>query len=110
MFGVELCSLPPNSQGYLTLGTTRLAADAGLPADPDEALWAHLLIEAATAAAYDRPARLHEGADGDALVADVIGRGELLDVAGASRRGRSARPTATPPTCAPPTPTAGRSA
>ena len=34
VFGVELCSLPPNSQGYLTLGTTRLAADAGLPASP----------------------------------------------------------------------------
>ena len=86
VFGIELCSLPPNSQGYLTLGTTRLAADAGLPADPDEALWAHLLIEAATAAAYDRPAKLHERADGDALVAEVIGRGELLDLAGASRR------------------------
>ena len=63
VFGVELCSLPPNSQGYLTLGTARLAADAGLPPDPDEALWAHLLIEAATAAAYDRPAKLYEGAE-----------------------------------------------
>ena len=110
MFGVELCSLPPNSQGYLTLGTTRLAADAGLPADPDEALWAHLLIEAATAAAYDRPARLHEGADGDALVADVIGRGELLDAGRGVTAGGRRRPTATPRTCAPPTPTGGRSA
>jgi gamma-glutamyltranspeptidase / glutathione hydrolase len=86
VFGVELCSLPPNSQGYLTLGTTRLAADAGLPSEPDDALWAHLLIEAATAAAYDRPARLHDGADGAALVDEVVRRGELLDVAGASRR------------------------
>ena len=86
VFGVELCSLPPNSQGYVTLGTTRLAADAGLPASPDEALWAHLLIEASTAAAYDRPARLHEGADGDALVADVMGRGEMLDASRASPR------------------------
>ena len=65
VFGVELCSLPPNSQGYSTLGATRLAADAGLPADPDDGSWAHLLVEAAKAAAYDRPARLHEGADGD---------------------------------------------
>ena len=86
VFGVELCSLPPNSQGYLTLGTVRLAADAGLPTDPDEAMWAHLLIEAATAAAYDRPARLHEGADGTALVADITQRGELLDMAAVSRR------------------------
>ena len=84
VFGVELCSLPPNSQGYLTLGTTRLAADAGLPANPDDGLWAHLLVEASKAAAYDRPARLHEGADGDALVADVIGRGEMLDASGSA--------------------------
>jgi gamma-glutamyltranspeptidase / glutathione hydrolase len=90
VFGVELCSLPPNSQGYLTLATTRLAADAGLPTDPDEALWAHLLIEAATAAGYDRPARLHDKADGAELVAEVIGRAELLDLAGASRRPASA--------------------
>ena len=88
VFGVELCSLPPNSQGYLTLGATRLAADAGLPANPDDGLWAHLLVEATKAAAYDRPARLHEGADGDALVADVIGRGEMLDASG-SAAGRS---------------------
>ena len=83
VFDVELCSLPPNSQGYLTLGMTRLAADTGLPTDPDEALWAHLLIEAATASAYDRPARLHEGADGENLVNEIIRRGELLDLAGA---------------------------
>ena len=86
VFGVELCSLPPNSQGYLTLGTARLAADAGLPTDPDDAQWAHLLIESATAAGYDRPARLHDGADGTALLDDVIARRELLDVSVASRR------------------------
>ena len=110
VFGVELCSLPPNSQGYLTLGTARLAADAGLPPDPDEALWAHLLIEAATAAAYDRPAQLHEGADGAALVADIIETGR------AARPGRGVTtcwrrpPRVTRRTCALPMPTGGRSA
>jgi gamma-glutamyltranspeptidase/glutathione hydrolase len=86
VFGVELHSLPPNSQGYLTLGTTRLAADAGLPADPDEGSWAHRLVEAAIAASFDRPQRLYEGADGVALVADVIARHELLGVTGSDRR------------------------
>jgi gamma-glutamyltranspeptidase/glutathione hydrolase len=86
VFGVELCSLPPNSQGYLTLGTTRLAADAGLPAEPDEELWAHLLIEGATAAGHDRPTRLHECADGHALVTEIIQRRDLLDTGRASRR------------------------
>ena len=110
VFGVELHSLPPNSQGYLTLGTTRLAADTGLPADPDEGSWAHRLVEAAIAASFDRPQRLYEGADGVALVADVIARHELLDVTGSGRRADPDRPTATPPTCALPTPTDGRSA
>ena len=86
VFGVELCSLPPNSQGYLTLGTMRLAADAGLPAEPDEALWAHLLIEGATAAGYDRPTRLHERADGQALVTEIVQRRDLLDADRASPR------------------------
>ncbi len=86
VFGVELHSLPPNSQGYLTLGTTRLAADAGLPTDPDEGSWAHRLVEAAVAASYDRPQRLFEGADGAALVADVIARHELLDITGGGKR------------------------
>lgn len=85
VFGIELSSLPPNSQGYLTLGTTRLAADAGLVSDPDDPSWAHRLVEAAITAAHDRPQRLHEGADGDALVDDVIARGALLDVAATNR-------------------------
>ena len=39
-----------------------------LPADPDDARWAHLLIEAATAAGFDRPDVLSDTADGDALL------------------------------------------
>ena len=87
VFGVELRSLPPNSQGYLTLGTTRLAADAGLPTEPDEASWAHLLIEAATAASYDRPAAAARGRRRLRPSSPTSSpRGELLDLAGASRR------------------------
>jgi gamma-glutamyltranspeptidase/glutathione hydrolase len=85
-FGVEVCSLPPNSQGYLILGTVRLAADAGVPTDPDDATWAHLLVEAATAAGHDRPQRLHDGADSTTLVADILARGALVDPDRASRR------------------------
>ena len=54
-----------------------------LPDDPDDALWAHLLVEAARAASFDRDEVLHEHADGAAL----------LDAArlGAATRRRSAR-------------------
>jgi gamma-glutamyltranspeptidase/glutathione hydrolase len=85
-FGVELVTIPPNSQGYLTLAAAALASDLDLPDDPDEPQWAHLLIECATAAGYDRPAVLHDEADGDALLGAVAARAHLVDPHRASRR------------------------
>jgi gamma-glutamyltranspeptidase/glutathione hydrolase len=85
-FGVELTTIGPNSQGYLALAAARLADAIGLPEDPDDAVWAHLLIEAAATAAYDRPEVLHEGADGAALVAAAERRADLIDVARAGHR------------------------
>lgn len=85
-FGVQLTTIGPNSQGYLALGAARLAEEVGLPDDPDDPQWAHLLIEAATAAGFDRPALLHEAADGDVLVETVAGRAGLIDPGRASVR------------------------
>jgi gamma-glutamyltranspeptidase / glutathione hydrolase len=85
-FGVDLVTIGPNSQGYLTLGTARLAEAAGLPDDPDDPMWAHVLIEAATAASHDRPELLHEGADGSALLAKLDGRVAMIDTEHASLR------------------------
>jgi gamma-glutamyltranspeptidase / glutathione hydrolase len=64
----RLWTVPPNSQGYLTLTGAWIAAGLPLPPDADDALWAHLTIEAARFAAYDRLDVLHEGADGAMLV------------------------------------------
>jgi gamma-glutamyltranspeptidase/glutathione hydrolase len=85
-FGVRLHTIPPNSQGYLTLGAARLASRGGLPDDPDDPQWAHLLIEAATAAGFDRPEVLHERADGAALLAAIDARSNLIDPQRAGRR------------------------
>lgn len=89
-FGVELHTIPPNSQGYLTLAASSLAERLPLPDDPDDSLWAHLLIEAATAAAHDRVDALHEDADGDALLAAIAGRLDRIDP---DRAARWAAPT-----------------
>ncbi len=89
-FGVDVATIGPNSQGYLTLGMARLAEAAGLPDDPDDPMWAHVLIEAATAASHDRPELLHEGADGSALLAELDGRVAMIDSARASLRPTSA--------------------
>ena len=68
-WGHRLWTVPPNSQGYLTLAASWIAAGLELPDDPGDPRWAHLTIEAARQAAYDRLAVLHEGADGNALLA-----------------------------------------
>lgn len=68
-WGKQLWTVPPNSQGYLTLAAAWMAAGLDLPGDPDDPGWAHLLVEAARQAGQDRLAVLHEGADGQALLA-----------------------------------------
>ncbi|MCB0990260.1 MAG: gamma-glutamyltransferase [Acidimicrobiales bacterium] len=68
-WGHTLWTTPPNSQGYLSLAGAWIADGLDLPGDPDDPLWAHLLVEAARQAGFDRPEVLHQDADGQALVA-----------------------------------------
>ena len=89
-FGHVLHTIPPNSQGYLLLGAAALAEQLDLPDDPDDARWAHLLVEAPKAAGRDRPAVLHDGADGGSLVEAIANRvGEIDPHRGSALRGRS---------------------
>jgi gamma-glutamyltranspeptidase/glutathione hydrolase len=85
-FGVDLHTIGPNSQGYLTIAAARLAERLDLPDDPDDERWAHLLIEAAAAAGFDRPVVLHEQADGDALLATIDRRLDLIGLERATSR------------------------
>jgi gamma-glutamyltranspeptidase / glutathione hydrolase len=79
VFGHDLWTVPPNSQGYLTLLGCAIAEGLELPDDPADPLWAHLLVESARAAAYDRPARLYEGADVTGLLGpEEVGRRRSL--------------------------------
>ncbi|MAT06026.1 MAG: gamma-glutamyltranspeptidase [Acidimicrobiaceae bacterium] len=83
MFGVDVHTIGPNSQGYLTLAGGIAAEPLELP-DPNDERWAHLLIEAAKIAGYDRTDVLHEHADGRALLDAVRARRHLLDTDRAS--------------------------
>lgn len=85
-FGLELATIPPNSQGYLFLGAAALADGLDLPADPDDPSWPHLLVEAAATAGFDRPDVLHEGADGVALLDAIAARAGLVDPVRAGKR------------------------
>ncbi len=65
----DLWTVPPNSQGYLALAGSAIAEQLDLPDDIRDPQWAHLMVESARAAAFDRVAVLHDGADGEALIA-----------------------------------------
>lgn len=67
-FGRRLWTIPPNSQGYLTLASAWIADQVGVPEDPGDDAWAFTLVEAARQAAHDRVAVLHDRADGAALL------------------------------------------
>ncbi len=67
-FGHRLWTVPPNSQGYLSLAGAWIADQLDLPTDPGDPLFTHLLIEAAKQAGFDRPDVLHDLADGSSLV------------------------------------------
>jgi gamma-glutamyltranspeptidase/glutathione hydrolase len=64
----DLWTVPPPSQGYLTLASAYIAAHLGLGDDPSDPQWAHLVVEASRAAGHDRPDVLFDGADGPALL------------------------------------------
>lgn len=59
-FGHTIWSVPPTSQGYLTLLSAAIADGLDIA---DDGLGHHLLVEAAIQAAHDRPTSLFDGAD-----------------------------------------------
>jgi gamma-glutamyltranspeptidase/glutathione hydrolase len=95
-------TVPPNSQGYLTLAGAWIAEGLPLPVDADDPLWAHLTVEAARLAAYDRVQVLHEDADGAALVAPdrLQPRRDAISAEQSARLGDSYRPGGTIFLCA----------
>lgn len=79
IFGRRIHTIPPNSQGYLLLAAAALVDQLGVPDDPDDVAWAHMLIEAAKAAGRDRPTVLHDRADGDELLRSITSRTGEID-------------------------------
>lgn len=69
VWGHRVWTVPPNSAGYVALAGAGIAERVGLPADTEDGAWAHLTVEAARLAGFDRIAQLSEDADGAALLA-----------------------------------------
>jgi gamma-glutamyltranspeptidase/glutathione hydrolase len=87
-WGHQLWTVPPPSQGYLTLAGAAVAERLGLGADAASAEWAHLLVEVWRAVGHDRPDILYDGADGEALLDEA-----RLDRAAARVSAESAAPS-----------------
>ncbi|MGY1752966.1 gamma-glutamyltransferase family protein [Blastococcus sp. SYSU D01042] len=68
VWGHRVWTVPPNSAGVLALAGAGIAERAGLGADPDDAAWVHLTVEAARLAGLDRTRGLFDGADGTELL------------------------------------------
>ena len=121
VWGHELWTVPPPSQGYLTLASAWIAEHAGLGADPSDPLWPHLVVEASRAAGHDRPSVLYDGADGRRSStrsgsptprqrpSDRAAPPDVAPVVGAPVSAFPASATGTPPTCVPSTPTGSAS-
>jgi gamma-glutamyltranspeptidase/glutathione hydrolase len=86
VWGHDLWTVPPPSQGYLTLASSWIAERAGLGTDPSDPSWAHLVVEASRAAGHDRPNVLYDGADG----ASLLDEGRLADRAARIQPDRAA--------------------
>ena len=69
-WGHRLWTVPPNSQGYLTLAASWIASQLDIPTDSSDPMFTHLLAEAAKQAGFDRPEVLHQDADGAQLVSE----------------------------------------
>ncbi|MBI5156716.1 MAG: gamma-glutamyltransferase [Acidimicrobiia bacterium] len=73
VFGMEGWTIPPNSQGYLTLAAAIILEGLDVPADPDDPRFHHAVIESYRAVAWER----------DDLIADPrfapMSAAELLD-------------------------------
>jgi gamma-glutamyltranspeptidase/glutathione hydrolase len=99
VFGRTAWTIPPNSQGYLTLATLRIFEMLDPPDDPNDPLYQHLLIEAYRSVAWNREDR---AVDADhTLIRDVdLVSDERLARSAASidpkRAGRWPRPRMAP--------------
>ncbi len=93
-FGHDLWTVPPPSQGYVTLAAAWIAERVGLPTDCADALWPHLMAEAGRAAAFDRPEVLYDGADGSGLLSPerLDNRASSIDRERATDAGGEATP------------------
>lgn len=97
IFGREAWTIPPNSQGYLTLATLRIFEMLKPPNDPNDPLYQHLLIEAYRSIAWEREDTAVDPDHGSSTAPDLLAQDRLHRRAATIDRDRAGRwPTPAP--------------
>jgi gamma-glutamyltranspeptidase/glutathione hydrolase len=98
VFGLTGWTVPPNSQGYLTLAAAWIFEQLDPPRDPDHPDFFHLLIEAYRAAAWDLGDVVADPDFAPLPQKDLVDPLRLVErLAGISRRSAASWPAATAP-------------
>ena len=91
VFGSTAWTVPPNSQGWLTLATLRIFEMLDPPADPDDPAFHHTLIEAYRAVAWERADTVCDPSTAPIPVAALLDEGRLAERAATIDPGRARR-------------------
>jgi len=97
VFGRTAWTIPPNSQGYLTLATLRIFEMLDPPTDPNDPLYQHLLIEAYRSVAWEREDTSVDHDHAMMTGIELLAEDRLAERAASIDRGRAGRwPMPTP--------------
>jgi gamma-glutamyltranspeptidase / glutathione hydrolase len=77
VFGRTAWTIPPNSQGYITLATLEVFEELDPPDDPNDPLYSHLLIEAYRSVAWERADTVADPDVAPMTAAELLDRGRL---------------------------------
>jgi gamma-glutamyltranspeptidase/glutathione hydrolase len=91
IFGRTGWTIPPNSQGYLTLATLWIFERLEPPEDPADPLYQHLLIEAYRSVAWERQQYVTEPATAPLAPEELLDTDRLARIAGSISRDHSTR-------------------
>lgn len=79
LFGLEAWTVPPNTQGYLTLAALAIFEELDAPGDPADPAFVHALIEAYRSVAWERDDLVGDPDRAPLLPADLVSSDRLAD-------------------------------
>lgn len=91
LFGRTAWTIPPNSQGYLTLATLGVFSRLDPPTDPEDPVYQHLLVEAYRSVAWERADTVADARFAPIPPAELLGTDRMDAIAASIDRRRAGR-------------------